>query len=131
MPSQSFISARAVPVAALALALVACRDAVAPTAPVAPPMTSSLPVSAALSTNKGAALDVALDDALERVAATLGDGPEAAAMRASLVALRAGPASERPVAIDRARLALMRLPNDAATAPERDVLMLTIDAIAR
>jgi hypothetical protein len=128
MPSQCFISARAVSLAAFTLVLVACSDSVAPSAA---PTTPSSPATAILSTHNGIALDAALDDAVERVAPTLGDGPEAVAVRASLVAVRMASASDRGVAIDRARLALMRMPNDAAAAPERDVLVLTVDAIAK
>jgi hypothetical protein len=128
MPSQSRCAARAVSLTAAAFVLVACNEPVGLAAPRSEPAQQA---SAALTTDRTTSFDIALDDAIERVAAALGDGAEAAAVRASLVAVRMSAARDRDALLDRARDALSRLPNDVATDAERDVLTLTIDAISK
>jgi hypothetical protein len=83
-------------------------------------------------------LAVVLDDALDRLIPALGDAPGAAGVRTALLAIREAIPSGVPSAAEAARMdatvivadaALGALPADAATAPERDALMLTLDVV--
>ena len=122
---------------ALVAASAACADADAPVAPrsariVHDGASSMLDAHGQAS---GDALIAVLDDAMNRVAPSLGDG-RAAAVRASLGTLRAALAAPRAaegtamdVALAAARAVLDELPEQAANAPERDVLRLALDAV--
>lgn len=122
---------------ALVAASAACANADGPAAPtgVRFALDSSSRVLNARGLERPDALIAVLDDAIERVAPSLGDSPDAAvrnslgALRAALAARGAGEHAPLEASLAAARAALDRLPPRAADAPERDALRLALDAV--
>lgn len=122
---------RSLAAAALSLTtlLGACGDG--PTQPAASPIAT--PVAAIADTGtlapRNAPFAAALEDALDRLVPALGEAAAAKGLHEALTTLRAADARTLGPALSAARGALARLPDDAASAPERDALRLVLDDV--
>ena len=129
---------------AVLVAASACSEADGPIAPQPQPAPSALDTAGrlfGLRTRAGdvSSLVVAVDDAVDRLIPALGDAPRLVGVRTAFVAigsaLAGGSASSAANgegvagAVRAARILLGALSADAATVPELDALLYTLDVV--